>query len=202
MFESRVITFLDDSKFHLSPTPAEMRRLIHVEDETLLDRDPLAAMAVTMVLRYAEENQKRDLSHIRPITFYRLQDFMVIDETTKRNLELTQSLFGQGKKGSLFWVLDETMTAMGSRKLKQWLQYPLLDVRAIEGRLEGVSELKEKKIERKQVRESLKEIQDIERLTSRIFLGHANARDLVGLKRSLQNLPSLEPSFTPSKPLS
>ena len=144
-----------------------------------------------MVLRYAEENQKRDLAHIRPITFYRLQDFMVIDETTKRNLELTQSLFDQGKKGSLFWVLDETVTAMGSRKLKQWLHYPLLDIRAIEARLEGVSELKEKKIERKQLRESLKEIQDIERLTSRIFLGHANARDLVGLKRSLQNLPSL-----------
>ena len=197
MFESGVITFLDDSKFHLNPTPAEIRRQIHVEDETLLDRDPLAAVAVAMVLHYAEENQKRDLAHIRPIRFYRLQDFMVIDETTKRNLELTQSLFGQGKKGSLFWVLDETVTAMGSRKLKQWLQYPLLDFHAIEGRLEGVSELKEKKIERKQVRESLKEIQDIERLTSRIFLGHANARDLVGLKRSLQNLPSLRTILHP-----
>ncbi len=160
-------------------------------DGKRVDANPLAAVAVAMVLRYAEENQKKDLTHIRPVTFYRLQDFMVIDETTKRNLELTQSLFDQGKKGSLFWVMDETVTAMGGRKLKQWLHYPLLDIQAIEARLEAVSELKEKKIERKRLRESLKEIQDIERLTSRIFLGHANARDLVGLKKSLQKLPSL-----------
>jgi DNA mismatch repair protein MutS len=117
---------------------------------------------------------------------------MVIDEVTKRNLELTQSLFEQGKKGSLFWVLDEAMTAMGSRKLKQWLSYPLMDIREIERRLEGGSELKEKKIERKQLKEFLNKIQDIERLTSRIYLGHANARDLVGLKNSLQNLPALK----------
>ena len=117
---------------------------------------------------------------------------MVIDEVAKRNLELTQSLFDQGKKGSLFWVLDETMTAMGSRKLKQWLNYPLMDIQEIDRRLEGASELKEKKIERKQLRESLKGVQDIERLTSRIFLGHANARDLVGLKNSLKHLPDLK----------
>jgi DNA mismatch repair protein MutS len=88
--------------------------------------------------------------------------------------------------------LDETITAMGSRKLKQWLNYPLMDIREIERRLEGVSELKEKKIERKQLREFLNGIQDIERLTARIYLGHANARDLVGLKNSLKNLPVLK----------
>jgi DNA mismatch repair protein MutS len=81
---------------------------------------------------------------------------------------------------------------MGSRKLKQWLNYPSMDPHEIDRRLEGVSELKEKKIERKQVRESLKGVQDMERLTSRIFLGHANARDLVGLKLSLKNLPDLK----------
>jgi DNA mismatch repair protein MutS len=95
---------------------------------------------------------------------------MVIDETTKRNLELIHSLFDQGKRGSLFGVLDETVTGMGSRRLKQWIHYPSIDIREIEARLEGVSELKEKKIERKQIRESLEGIQDIERLTSRIFL--------------------------------
>jgi DNA mismatch repair protein MutS len=117
---------------------------------------------------------------------------MVIDEVAKKNLELTRSLFDQSKKGSLFWVLDETMTAMGGRKLKQWVNYPLMDIQEIDRRLEGVSELKEKKIERKQLRESLKGVQDMERLTSRIFLGHANARDLVGLKLSLKNLPDLK----------
>jgi DNA mismatch repair protein MutS len=157
----------------------------------------LAAHAVALVLHYAEENQKKPLSHIRPLSFYQVQDFMVIDEVTKRNLELTQSLFEHGKKGSLFWVLDETITLMGSRTLKQWLNYPLLNTEEIKGRLEGVSELKEKKIERKQLRESLEGIQDIERLTSRIFLGHANARDLIGLKNSLRNLPALKNNLQP-----
>ena len=145
-----------------------------------------------MVLLYAEENQKRPLSHIRAITFYQVQDFMVIDEVAKRNLELTQTLFDQTKKGSLYGVLDETMTPMGSRRLKQWIQYPLMDVVQIERRLEAVSELKEKRIERKRVREPFKGIQDIERLASRIFLGHANARDLVGLKQSIGPLPDLK----------
>ncbi|MEW6376619.1 MAG: DNA mismatch repair protein MutS [Thermodesulfobacteriota bacterium] len=185
-FENDLINFLEDSQFDSFPS------LDKIEGDAILQKAPLAALAVEMVLRYAEENQKKPLSHIQPISFYQVQDFMVIDEVTKRNLELTQSLFEQGKKGSLFWVLDETMTAMGSRKLKQWLNYPVMDIREIERRLEGVSELKEKKIERKQLRESLKGIQDIERLTSRIYLGHANARDLVGLKNSLQHLPALK----------
>jgi DNA mismatch repair protein MutS len=185
-FENRLITYLDDPKFDAIPSFNEQ------EQNSFLQKAPLAAQAVAMVLRYAEENQKKPLSHIRPLSFYQVQDFMVIDEVTKRNLELTQSLFEQGKRGSLFWLLDETITLMGSRTLKQWLNYPLIDIKEIERRLEGVSELKEKKIERKQLRESLGGIQDIERLTSRIFLGHANARDLIGLKNSLQNLPILK----------
>jgi DNA mismatch repair protein MutS len=185
-FESVLINFLDDPIFESIHTLSE------VPEDSILKGFPLAALATGMVLRYAEESQKRPLSHIRPITFYRVQDFMIIDEVTKRNLELTQSLFDQGKRGSLFWVLDETMTAMGSRKLKQWLNYPLMDIREIERRLDGVSELNEKKIERKRLRGYLKDIQDIERLTSRIYLGHANPRDLVGLKNSLKNLPALK----------
>jgi DNA mismatch repair protein MutS len=168
-----------------------------MERKAILPKAPLAAQAVAIVLHYAEENQKKPISHIWPLTFYQVQDFMVIDEVTKKNLELTQSLFEQGKRGSLFWVLDETITLMGSRTLKQWLNYPLMDVKEIERRLEGVSELKEKKIERKQLRESLGGIQDIERLTSRIFLGHANARDLIGLKNSLQNIPVLKANLQP-----
>jgi DNA mismatch repair protein MutS len=185
-FENGLINFLEDSKFDSSHP-------LHEAGSDSIPREfPLAAMATEMVLFYAEENQKRPLSHIRSITFYRVQDFMIVDEVTKRNLEMTQTLFDQGKKGSLFWVLDETATAMGSRKLKQWLNYPLMDIMEIERRLESVSELKEKKIERKRAREPLNGIQDIERLASRIFLGHANARDLVGLKNSLRHLPDLK----------
>jgi DNA mismatch repair protein MutS len=190
-FENGLITYLDDPKFDA------VRSFNQEERSTILLKAPLAAQAVAMVLRYAEENQKKPLSHIRPLSFYQVQDFMVIDEVTKRNLELTQSLFEQGKRGSLFWLLDETITLMGSRTLRQWLSYPLIDIKEIERRLDGVSELKEKKIERKQLRESLRGIQDIERLTSRIFLGHANARDLVGLKNSIQNLPILKANLQP-----
>jgi DNA mismatch repair protein MutS len=190
-FENGLVTYLDESGFDTVSSFAEKER------NSVLQRAPLAAQAVAMVLHYAEANQKRPLSHIRPLSFYRVQDFMVIDEMTKRNLELTQSLFEQGKRGSLFWLLDQTITLMGSRTLKQWLNYPLIDVQEIGSRLDGVSELKEKKIERKRLRESLDGIQDIERLTSRIFLGHANARDLIGLKNSLRNLPVLKGNLQP-----
>jgi DNA mismatch repair protein MutS len=185
-FENGLITYVDDLGFDAVPSSNEQER------NSIRQNAPLAAQAVTMVLRYAEENQKKPISHIRPLSFYQVQDFMVVDDVTKRNLELSQSLFEQGKKGSLFWLLDETITLMGSRTLKQWLNYPLVDIKEIGSRLEGISELKEKKIERKQLRESLRGIQDIERLTSRIFLGHANARDLIGLKNSLQNLPAVK----------
>ena len=190
-FENGSITYVDDLKFDAVPSFNEEER------NSIRRNAPLAAEAVAMVLHYAEETQKKPVSHIRPLSFYRVQDFMVVDEVTKRNLELSQSLFEQGKKGSLFWLLDETITLMGSRTLKQWLNYPLIDIKEIESRLEGISELKEKKIERKQLRESLRGIQDIERLTSRIFLGHANARDLIGLKNSLQNLPVVKASLQP-----
>ncbi len=190
-FENGLITYLDDPKFGVLSSFTEEER------DSVTQKAPIAAQAVAMVLHYAEENQKRPLSHIRPLSLYRVQDFMVIDEVTKRNLELTQSLVEQGKRGSLFWLLDETITLMGSRTLKQWLNYPLIDIKEIANRLEGVSELKEKKIERKRLRESLSGIQDIERLTSRIFLGHANARDLIGLKNSVQSLPILKANLHP-----
>ena len=190
-FENGLITYLDDTGFDTVSSFSE------TEKNSILQKAPLAAQAIALVLHYAEENQKKSVSHIRDLSFYQVQDFMVIDEATKRNLELTQSLFEHGKKGSLFWILDETMTLMGSRTLKQWVNYPLMDIKGIQNRLEGVSELKEKKIERKRMRESLSGIQDIERLTSRIFLGHANARDLIGLKNSLQNLPILKANLQP-----
>jgi DNA mismatch repair protein MutS len=190
-FENGLITYLDVPKLDAIPSFNEIER------DKIVPKAPIAAQAVAMVLHYAEENQKKPLSHIRPLSLYQVQDFMVIDEVTKRNMELTQSLFEHGKRGSLFWVLDETITLMGSRTLKQWLNYPLMDIEEIGGRLEGVSQLKERKIERKQLRESLRGIQDIERLTSRIFLGHANARDLIGLKSSIHALPFLKANLQP-----
>jgi DNA mismatch repair protein MutS len=191
-FESGPVNFLEESRLAEFRSLSLIRNQFPPEAESIHSNAPLAAFAAETVLQYAMENQKTDLSHIRSLAYYRIQDFMVIDETTNKNLELAQSLSQKGKKGSLFWVLDETMTSMGSRKLRQWLNYPLMDVGEIEQRLETVSELKEKKIERKELQERLETVQDIERLASRIFLGHATARDLVGLKKSLQVLPSLQ----------
>jgi len=184
-FENSLISYRDDSTSSLVQSPAGDRM------DAVYQKAPLAIRAVGLVLRYAEENQKKVVSNICPVSLYQVQDFMVLDELTKRNLELTQSLFEQSKRNSLFGVLDETMTPMGSRRLKQWINYPLVDVREIERRLEGVSDAKERKLERGRLREFLRGIQDVERLTSRIYLGHANARDLVGLKDSLQKIPGL-----------
>lgn len=189
-FEGRTITYLEDSKWErLQELSAIRKQFPHVAAK--IDRDPLAALAAEMVLHYASESQKTVLAHLRSLSFYQVQDFMGIDETTRRNLEITESLAGGGKRGSLLGILDQTVTAMGSRRLRQWLHYPLMDVERINERLQSVGELKERKIERKDLREALAGVQDLERLTSRVFLGHANARDLVGLKRSLRKVPIL-----------
>ncbi len=180
-----LLTFVEDFK---EKTPEKLQEM---EGGANFQNEPLAARAIEMVLRYALETQKHPLSHIRPLTHYHVQDFMVIDEISRRNLELVDSVTDRGTKGSLFRVLDETVTAMGSRMLRQWLNYPLINIREIESRLEGISELKEKKTDRKAVRDLLKAIQDIERLISRIYLGHANGRDLIALKNSFRDLPSL-----------
>jgi DNA mismatch repair protein MutS len=201
VFEKRVINYLEEGRYGNLRSLTEIKGQFLSETEINLKKAPLAALAAEMAFLYAKENEKTALAHLRRLTFYQVQDFMIIDEATKRNLELTQSLFGQGKKGSLFWVLDETMTAMGSRKLREWLIYPLMDVEKIGDRLEGVSELKEKKLERKDLRGLLNDIQDIERLTSRIYLGRANARDLIGLKKSIKNLPRLK-AFPPASKIS
>jgi len=117
---------------------------------------------------------------------------MVLDEATKRNLELTRTVMGGQKKGALLGLLDETITSMGGRRLRTWVNYPLLDLSQVRARLEGVSELKEKKIERKELRECLKQVFDLERLISRMSMGSANARDLVGLKESIDCLPQIK----------
>lgn len=191
-YDKGLVNYFEDVRRADLHSLTGIKEQFQLDEESNIQGTPLAALAAEMALAYAKENEKAVLFHIQHLTFYRTQDFMVIDETTKRNLELTQSLSGQGKKGSLFWVLDETMTAMGSRKLREWLNYPLMDTQKISQRQEGVSELRGKKIERKDLRELLKDIQDIERLTSRIYLGHANARDLISLKGSLKNLPGLK----------
>jgi DNA mismatch repair protein MutS len=141
------------------------------------------------VLHYVDETQKTDVGHIKPFSLYRLTDYLILDETTQRNLELFAAGGGRGTKGTFLAVLDETITAMGGRRIKEWLAYPLVNAGEIERRLEAVAQLKEAPLTRAELRERLEEVYDLERLNTRVTMGKANPRDVVALKTTLQAIP-------------
>lgn len=141
---------------------------------------------------YLQRTQKRTLNHIQPFQFQKREKFLSIDFHSKRNLELVQSIRGGDQKGSLYWLLDETMTAMGGRKLKQWLHQPLANRAQIEHRLDVVTEMVEAYFIRADLRESLKEVYDLERLIGRISFGTASGRDLSQLRQSLIQIPIIK----------
>lgn len=149
-------------------------------------------IAAGAIVYYLNETQKGKPDHIREIATYRLGDYMFLDESTVQNLELFRTMRRQSEKGSLFHILDHTVTAMGSRLLKRWIGYPLLDLNAIRNRLAAVSCFRDDQIYREEIREQLKGIYDLERLNGRIALGRANARDLVALKASIDRLPTVK----------
>jgi DNA mismatch repair protein MutS len=193
-FTTALFNYLSDSVYGLEQAKALITSQLGEEASTrLFNADiPRAISAAGAILSYVTEHQRINLGHIHSILPYSVGDYMILDEATKRNLELTRTVMGGQKKGSLLGLLDETMTSMGGRRLRTWVNYPLLDLRQIRARLEGVSELKERKIERKELRERLREVFDLERLISRISMGSANARDLVGLKESIDSLPRIK----------
>ncbi len=151
-----------------------------------------ALVAAGAVLRYIRENDRSTLAHLKTIDCFQVRNYMVVDETTRRNLELTESLVEGKVRGSLLGVLDVTVTAMGARALKHWLLYPLMDLREIKRRLDAVEEFVEKKMERHEIREPLKEVYDLERLNTRIAMARANGRDLVALKASIYRFPDIK----------
>ena len=150
-----------------------------------------AVRAAGALLSYVRETQKQKVDHLSPIETYTLDHYLLIDEISCRNLELLVNLRTGTRQGTLLGIIDKTVTAMGGRRLRRWLRYPLLDIDDIEARLDAVGEAKHNSKIRKQVREDLKSVYDLERLGSKIAMGHANARDLVALKLSLRALPSI-----------
>jgi len=148
-------------------------------------------MAAANLLGYLKETQKTNLEHITKISLYNLADFMVLDEATIRNLELfsTQNFEYQG---SLLSVIDQTTTAMGGRKLRHWLRYPLIKKNQIIERQDAVEELTKNISKQNKLQETLKKVADIERLLARIGCQRTNARDLVALKNSLRQVPKLK----------
>ncbi len=155
-------------------------------------------VAAGAIVHYLRETQKGNPDHIREIVTYRLGDFMFLDESTVQNLELFKTMRRQSEQGSLFNILDHTVTAMGSRLLKRWIGYPLLDLHAIRNRLAAVSSFRDDQIYREEIREQLEGIHDLERLNGRISLGRANARDLVALKISIDRLPAVKKRLSQS----
>lgn len=148
--------------------------------------------AFSRLLNYIEHTQKRSLHHLQVPEVIKLNQHLSLDMYSKRNLELTESMMKKGKHGSLLWVLDETVTAMGARMLKKWIERPLMDERKINKRLDVVEALQQSFMEKEALREALKSVYDLERLAGRISFGNVNARDLIQLKQSLQEIPNIK----------
>ncbi len=184
-FPQSVYTLLPDEVFSAERSRGHIASLglrFPVENEEALN-------AVSAILFYVQETQKSAAGHLCRLEYYRVRDYMLLDETTRNNLELFANLQSRSRKGSLIEVLDETVTSMGGRMLKRWLSFPRMDLTGIRERLDAVAELKEKDLARQKIRETLRRMKDIERLSARISLNSANARDLAALKSSLDLLP-------------
>ena len=156
----------------------------------------IAHKAIATLLEYLHETVKTDLTHLNKLTYLDSSKSLFIDTYTLRNLEITRNLRDGGKKDTLYAVLDFTKTAMGSRLLRKWLEYPLLSPKKINDRLDAVANLVSDFSLRNNLREQLKEIYDFERLLTRMEVGTANARDMNALKSSLYVLPAIKKSLS------
>ncbi len=152
----------------------------------------IGVIAAGCIMQFLTETQKSSLSHITKITPYTYEKYMLLDSSTVRNLELTQTMREKTKKGSLLWVLDKTKTAMGARLLRSYMEQPLIDLEMINQRLEAVSQLKDNMITREEIREYLNPIYDLERLMSKVSYKSANPRDLIAFSASLSMLPHIK----------
>ena len=165
---------------------------VDVSRPQILSKMPYANEATSLLLSYIKETQKIDLKHINNIEIYEINKYMVLDSTARKNLELIETLRDKNKKGSLLGTLDKTSTSMGGRLLRKWIEKPLMSIEDIHDRLNGVKELKDAVMTRGEIRDVLKKVYDIERLTGKVAYGTINARDLISLKNSLMQLPELK----------
>lgn len=154
--------------------------------------DNCANISSSVLLKYIHETQKISLTNINTLEYYDIINYMTIDGNSRRNLELTESLKEKSKKGSLIWVLDKTATSMGGRSLRKWIEEPLIIKKEIEKRLLGVEELYNNISFNEDLRVSLKEIYDIERIVGKISNKNVNGKDLVSLRTSLEKIPSIK----------
>lgn len=182
-----------DYYFNLETDEETLKRQFHINSiEGLgLKDSPACVASCGALMQYLHETQMSSLSHINHIETYSVDSFMILDSATRRNLELTETLRDKQKRGSLLWVLDKTKTAMGARKLREFVEQPLLYKDAIEKRLYAIEAINKELIVREELREYLNTIYDLERLLTRIALKTANPRDLLAFKTSIQYLPDI-----------
>ena len=203
--EDKELSSALDSRFTLSITEKEKEYFGKEEADKILsshfsssipglglEHAPLERRALGACLRYLYDTQKNILSHIRHIERFHREDYMLLDLSTQRNLELWETLRDKNKRGSLLWVLDKTHTAMGSRMLRHFLERPLREKKKMEERLDCIEELCQRYIDGEELREYLDSIYDMERLIGKISISSANARDMLALKSSLQFLPVIK----------
>ena len=183
-----------DYYFNLDTSISSIERQFNVSGvEGLGLKDiPETTMRVGALLQYLYDTQMSTLGQINALKLYYANDYMIIDSSTKRNLELTETMRDGAKRGSLLWVLDKTKTAMGARKLRSYIETPLLDIPRIEDRLDAIDSLNVNVISRDEMREYLSSIYDMERLMTRISMKTANPRDLLSFKSSLAYLPYIK----------
>lgn len=157
-----------------------------------IDKHPAAMTAAGSVLRYVYQTQKIRPRHISEIQWYSTEHHLIVDDAARRNLEIFRTIQDGAKAGSLFSLINEALTPMGTRRLRWWLNYPLVEVENIRARLGAVAEIKESHASRMNLRKTMMRIYDLERLSSRVALRAANPRDLVALKLSLMSIPEIQ----------
>lgn len=181
--------------WHFELGTARQALLDHFEVATLdgfgLEGKPLALRAAGAIIQYLGETQKSALHLLSSLKTYSVSEFMVLDPATRRNLELSETIRGRERKGSLLWVLDQTRTPMGGRLLHRWVNQPLIKIDEINRRLDAVEALYRDTILRAKVRELLKQVSDLERLVGRVRQGIAGPRDLVGIRKTLEAVTQL-----------
>ncbi len=157
-----------------------------------LEDFPVGTIAAGALLQYLLDTQKNELVHMNHIQSYLTSKYMLLDSSTRRNLELCETLREKQKRGSLLWVLDKTKTAMGARTLRSYIEQPLLNKTDMEARLDAVEELTKDSVSRDEIREYLNPIYDLERLLSKVTYKTANPRDLIAFRNSLEMLPHIK----------
>ena len=185
---------IDDRMFYYETAKHTLEEHFHVAslDGFGLGKKQHAVSAAGGLLWYLLETQKNHLEHISALKYYTVGDFMPLDLSSRRNLELTETMREKNKKGSLLSVLDDTKTAMGARTLRKWVEQPLLSAAEICKRLDAVEELKQDLFLREEIKDVLRTMYDFERIMSRVVYQNANARELVMLKNSIENLPEMK----------